>query len=617
MAVAEDKRESLSQPLIRKLTSEKAVKAASRQSGSAKATVQDEVTVLNLSKRGIKTIESLEFPALRRLDLSGNLLTRLKLQGCPSVTYLQVANNELTAEGLEGVRSVQDLKVLNATGNKLKHIPSTVFGKFRQLQALVLASNDISEVASSWFNKDVQASLNTIVLSHNKVESLANSGLGRLTKLTKLSISHNQLLEIPDLSHCSALEELRASHNQVQAIPASLAKNTALRTLELGHNDIQDWQGVNRLTALSSLVQLSLAGNPICGGESILSRQASQGEQGAEGKSNVPGSVYAEKLRSLFPGLKVTDGKRTLLKKSHGFHDRKVPKGEGLGADEDRASGARKDKKGRMEEICPTMGQVAKGKGDKGRCSEGSGKEREGKAEGTSRGVLGIGLVEGEKSEMSVLDGKSKRKGAEEGGGVGRGKKLKKKRQHEEEGTVIKSAGDDLIGERQGETKVVPEKESPQDSTEEVAKAVKDKKAKKDSGKDQKKKKGKVKGQEAEVVRGSAVEADYSSAEELPLPSAQGKSGSVGVKVAGMKHPPGGGKDRSGVVAVVVKRQKRQRESERRGKSEGEHESGGKVGLGGGASREFTVEAMLKARGERETVGWGGEGVAGSKSAWD
>ena len=38
---------------------------------------------------------------------------------------------------------------------------------------------------------------------HSQVKSLSDSGLGRLTALTKLSVPHNTLVELPDLSACT------------------------------------------------------------------------------------------------------------------------------------------------------------------------------------------------------------------------------------------------------------------------------------------------------------------------------------------------------------------------------------------------------------------------------
>lgn len=84
------------------------------------------------------------------------------------VTYLTAAGNELTGEGLDGVRPLKDLKVLNASGNHVRRIPPAVFAQFRQLQALVLNNNEIPEVPPTWFKKGL-LSLNTLVLSHNKV----------------------------------------------------------------------------------------------------------------------------------------------------------------------------------------------------------------------------------------------------------------------------------------------------------------------------------------------------------------------------------------------------------------------------------------------------------------
>lgn len=76
----------------------------------------------------------------------------------------------------------------------------------------------------------------------------------------------------------SALEELRAAHNLVSDVPSSLGKNVALRTLDLGHNNIESWNGLERVGKnLTSLVQLTLAGNPLCGSASAGTRAFSPG----------------------------------------------------------------------------------------------------------------------------------------------------------------------------------------------------------------------------------------------------------------------------------------------------------------------------------------------------
>jgi Leucine-rich repeat (LRR) protein len=89
-----------------------------------------------------------------------------------------------------------------------------VFSRFEGLQVLVLNNNSIDAVPHAWWKKGLHG-LNTLVLSHNRIASLSDSGLSKLTLLTKLSASHNQLTELPDLSACTLLQELRLGYNRL------------------------------------------------------------------------------------------------------------------------------------------------------------------------------------------------------------------------------------------------------------------------------------------------------------------------------------------------------------------------------------------------------------------
>lgn len=60
----ENRGAATAQPLIRKLTTEKAVKAH-RQQTKEKDASEDDITNIKLSSRGIKAIESLDLPSLR------------------------------------------------------------------------------------------------------------------------------------------------------------------------------------------------------------------------------------------------------------------------------------------------------------------------------------------------------------------------------------------------------------------------------------------------------------------------------------------------------------------------------------------------------------------------
>ncbi|CAM9237324.1 unnamed protein product, partial [Ectocarpus sp. 4 AP-2014] len=620
------------QSLIRKLTTEKAVKAHRQQTQQTSATEHD-ITNVKLTSRGIKTIESLELPSLRRLDLSKNSLNRLKgLQGCPQVTYLTAAGNELTGDGLDGVRPLKDLKVFNASGNRVRRIPPAVFAQFRQLQALVLSDNEISEVPPTWL-KNGLLSLNTLVLSHNKLKSLSGTGLGRLTALTKLSISYNTLVELPDLSSCSGLEELRAAHNIVTQVPASLSKNAALRTLDLGHNQIDDWVGLERLgKSLKSLMQLSLSGNPICGAAAAAEKSGTGKEDGEE--------EYVAKVRSLFPGLKVRDGKRILMKKSHTYYEQRGgEQGAGAGAG---AGGGRKDSAmrgttpGSGEKRAPCSGKMARPV--KGDGVDGGGGVTSGDRGG---GQLLSGEPKGESSrpkEMRVGQqgqgsGESSANMNEEGAGTSkeereRKRKAARKAAAEEAQTEAAAAIANKQGRKTKKRRRREEEEGKEASAAALSESA-DKLTKKQRRRRREegttavetiaaagaattvvsKKKKKTATSSGEGGRPLQQEDPYSSSEELPIPG----RGDGGDSLAGEAHTAKRTADAavpvrgSGVVSVVINTKRKGAKAKARQDSSAAGRPGGGGGLGG-----FSVDAMLEARGQKETIGLG-SGV----SAWD
>ncbi|CAB1110437.1 unnamed protein product [Ectocarpus sp. CCAP 1310/34] len=614
------------QSLIRKLTTEKAVKAHRQQTQQTSATEHD-ITNVKLTSRGIKTIESLELPSLRRLDLSKNSLNRLKgLQGCPQVTYLTAAGNELTGDGLDGVRPLKDLKVFNASGNRVRRIPPAVFAQFRQLQALVLSDNEISEVPPTWLKKGL-LSLNTLVLSHNKLKSLSGTGLGRLTALTKLSISYNTLVELPDLSACSGLEELRAAHNIVTQVPASLSKNAALRTLDLGHNNIDDWVGLERLgESLKSLMQLSLSGNPICGAAAAAEKRGTGEEDGEED--------YVAKVRSLFPGLKVRDGKRILMKKSHTYYEQRGgEQGTGAGAG---AGGGRKDSA--MRGATPgSGGKRAPGSGKMARAVKGDGVDGGGSVKSGDRegGQLISGEPKGESSRPKEMRVGQQGEGSgepsanmdEEGAGTSKEERTRKRKAArkaavEEAQTEAAAA----ITNKQGrKTKKRPRREEEEEGKErlgsspvEEASAAAPSKSADNLTKKQRRRRREEGTTAVETIaaagaattvvskkkkktatsgggggRAQQQEDPYSSSEELPIPGRGDGGDSLAVEAPTAKRTADAAVPvrESGVVSVVIN-------TKRKGaKTKARQDSGaaGRPG-GGGGGGDFSIGAMLEAR---------------------
>eukprot|EP00752_Nemacystus_decipiens_P014166 g12597.t1 len=628
------------QSLIRKLTTEKAVKAHRQQSLGKEDASEDDISNIKLASRGIKTIESLDLPSLRRLDLSKNSLNRLKgLQGCPQVTYLTAAGNVLTGDGLDGIRALKDLKVLNASGNRVRRIPPAVFSQFRQLQALVVNNNEIAEVPPTWFKKGL-LSLNTLVLSHNKIKSLSDSGLGRLTALTKISVSHNTLVELPDLSACTGLEELRAAHNLISQVPASLSKNATLRTLDLGHNRIDKWVGLERLgKSLKSLMQLSLAGNPLCRSPATTASEVN--EEGGQGE--VEEGEYVGKVRSLFPGLKVRDGKRILMKKSHTYYETRGGEEGGSAAQGVSGPGGR-GPAGRPAAVGGRAGLDARPDGAGRRKVEQRDKKKGMKSPKSKEvrvdgGAQTIEEEEGGDDRARKAAGKMKKAAraasatlaaAEEGKveaaaleklGKPHKKSEKKRRREEEErterysrspfGTAATAAvTSDDIGKSKKKQQRRPSETAAVDSvvenaavTDDGATATSEHKA----SKTKKKKKTKHDRKGTSGIGGSVGrphQDPYSSSEELPIPI----SGRQPPKSATAAAVPVDGDRESGVVSVVMNKK-------RKGTAVGGAAKPWQGGAAPGTAEDggrFSFDAILEARGEKETIGLG-SGV----SAWD
>lgn len=440
----------------------------------------------------------------------------------------------------------------------------------------------------------------------------------------------------------SGLEELRAAHNLISQVPASLSKNAALRTLDLGHNRIEKWVGLERLgKSLKSLMQLSLAGNPLCGPPATASEDK---EEEGEGEGEGEGE-YVAKVRSLFPGLKVRDGKRILMKKSHTYYDTRGGEEGGGAAKDVSGPGGRGKPRGHPTSVGGRAGLDGKSDGD-GRRKLVEGEKKKGAKSPKSKGVrAGQGAQEsGEPSSENVdkeeggdqgeskaarkLKKKAARAAAAELAVEAKGKtelaalrkdktSAKKRRREAEEGGERRSrpsvetaataavlsdgAGKDRKKQRrQAEAAAAASVVEPAADTDGTAIASKHKatKPKKKTKKHDRKKTSNVGG-----GIGQQQEDPYSSSEELPIPGRQPTK----TKSATAAAMPVGGDRESGVVSVVINKKRKGAISAaakpwQGGAAPGREEDGGRFSLG----------AMLEARGEKETIGLG-SGV----SAWD
>lgn len=386
-------------------------------------------------------------------------------------------------------------------------------------------------------------------------------------------------------------------------------------------------------------MQLSLAGNPLCG--PTTSAAEGKGEE-REGQEEGEGE-YVVKVRSLFPGLKVRDGKRILMKKSHTYYDNRGGEEGGAAANDVSGSGGRR-KPGHPSPVGGPAGVDANSDGDGRRKPiEGEKKKRakspKSKEARVERGAPASGDVRAQIAEQEVgsNDGGSKesrkrkkkaaRAAAADFAAEGKGetdaamlgkadKKAAQKRRREAEarterrsrssvGTAVISvvSPDDAAKSRRKQLRRSEESATGSSVVETAVDTVGTAAVSTQKATKTKKKKSKSNHDRNETSRssvGSSVgkqqEDPYSSSDELPIPGRQPK------KSAAAAALPVGGDRESGVVSVIMNK-----------KRKGAMGAAAKPWQGEAADAGgFSFDAIVEARGEKESIGLG-SGV----SAWD
>ena len=246
---------------------------------------------------------------LKKIDLSKNLLsdvTPVFQSYLPNLTWVSIANNQISKitfpeEDDDDRQSHQwHIKVFNASGNQLTNI--NFLGRLGEdVKAVILTNNEIRDMGGlSETTRAFRAGLDTLVLSHNKIERVSES-LGTLESLSKLNLGNNLLREVPsEVFRMTRLRELRLNGNKIMKIPAREMWQCLqhLSILDLGNNQIFNVQDVANLSPLSkSLVQVNFLGNP------IAPMSAAEGKKGENAADNEKYSKYKALIMSILPNL--------------------------------------------------------------------------------------------------------------------------------------------------------------------------------------------------------------------------------------------------------------------------------------------------------------------------
>ncbi|KNC55490.1 uncharacterized protein AMSG_01754 [Thecamonas trahens ATCC 50062] len=139
----------------------------------------------------------------------------------------------------------------------LSKIPTSL-GKLTALTILDLSRNDIKVLPDVFAPMDALTRLN---VSSNALTALPDS-IGKLGKLNFFNASENSLASLPSsISGLTSLKELELTRNALAALPPAIAKLTSLRLLDLGHNELVELPAC--IGALVSLKDLSVKHNKL------------------------------------------------------------------------------------------------------------------------------------------------------------------------------------------------------------------------------------------------------------------------------------------------------------------------------------------------------------------
>ncbi|XP_068675137.1 protein phosphatase 1 regulatory subunit 7-like [Montipora foliosa] len=215
---------------------------------------------------------------LRELKLYANEITEISgLDRCKELNNLLLQHNKIKLIG-KGLQNVRKLKVLRLDNNRLSKIDYREIGCCSQLTVLDISCNDIHDISAL----NALPTLEELDLSNNKISRIPD--MGRCKKIQELDISRNHISNLAGLRAISTLTVLRAENNDITSLDSIgklrclqelyLAGNrisevksfpnqfSALEILDLSNNIIENIEEMFVLSGISTLVELSVKGNP-------------------------------------------------------------------------------------------------------------------------------------------------------------------------------------------------------------------------------------------------------------------------------------------------------------------------------------------------------------------
>ncbi|KAJ2939952.1 hypothetical protein O0L34_g6659 [Tuta absoluta] len=290
-------------------------------------------------------------PVLQEVYLQDNRLEELppELFNLRNLSSLDVSNNKIRALPA-AMWSAASLAHLNAALNHLRDLPARSASEGDSVSPTGASTPDSQSVSSSFSRQSTQEVLQRSISRNpsidrsetesvdddvpivgdragNAVWSLAVrahpwrgvaercepastvTGVGGVSPLTSLNLSHNQLTCVPAALACLAphLVRLNLAYNSLRTMSYVTSYPTSLRQIDLSHNEITCWPSLPQVENFGSR-----EGDPLicyCG------RRQTKGSVGSVSSVNSGGSVRSQLLSAACPARKHLrlEGLRTLI----------------------------------------------------------------------------------------------------------------------------------------------------------------------------------------------------------------------------------------------------------------------------------------------------------------
>ncbi|XP_075049503.1 leucine-rich repeat-containing protein 9 [Mixophyes fleayi] len=211
------------------------------------------VHTVNLENNNLTSFSGLIFLSqIKKLYLGYNhiesILPRQKSQN--HLTNRQILHQKVNSSGYgqqgKGSRDtlfgetltplMQSLEELHLDYNGISNVPQLELSRLRNLKSLFLQGNEISQVEGL----DGLQFLQELVLDHNRIKLISETSFARQSSLVSLRLEENRLRDVNNLLHLLKLKKLF-----------------------IGFNKIQEISEVEKLEVISTLLELSITGNPI------------------------------------------------------------------------------------------------------------------------------------------------------------------------------------------------------------------------------------------------------------------------------------------------------------------------------------------------------------------